>query len=142
MTLTLARLVPAESTAGAVPVSVPGRGDTLPASIVPSSVVDAHEQARNIVAAAYPSSRVRWRGIFGAYAAGASRHPEPATANGNAKVDLWKTYTSVLKRARYVDLTHTITPNMPVWKGFGPATLLPRKTAAKCPPGVQPPPTV
>ncbi len=27
-------------------------------------------------------------------------------------------------------------------KGFGPATLLPRKTAAKCPPGVQPPPTV
>jgi len=25
---------------------------------------------RNIVAAAYPASRVRWRGIFGAYAAG------------------------------------------------------------------------
>jgi kynurenine formamidase len=61
----------------------------------------------------------------GAYAAGASRHPEPATAKVNAKVDLWKTYTSVLKRARYVDLTHTITPNMPVWKGFGPATFAP-----------------
>src|SRR3954467_13209914 len=61
----------------------------------------------------------------GAYAAGASRQPERATAKGNAKVDLWKTYTSVLKRARYVDLTHTITPNMPVWKGFGPATFGP-----------------
>jgi kynurenine formamidase len=61
----------------------------------------------------------------GGYAAGASRQPERATAKGNAKVDLWKTYTSVLKRARYVDLTHTITPNMPVWKGFGPATFGP-----------------
>src|SRR3954451_2605979 len=61
----------------------------------------------------------------GAYAAGASRQPERATAKPNAKVDLWKTYTSVLKRARYVDLTHTITPNMPVWKGFGPATFGP-----------------
>src|SRR5438094_2975172 len=61
----------------------------------------------------------------GGYAAGASRQPEPATAKGKAKVDLWKTYTSVFKRARYVDLTHTITPNMPVWKGFGPATFGP-----------------
>src|SRR3954453_11946136 len=61
----------------------------------------------------------------GGDAAGASRQPERATAKGNAKVDLWKTYTSVLKRARYVDLTHTITPNMPVWKGFGPATFGP-----------------
>src|SRR5258708_40371113 len=61
----------------------------------------------------------------GAYFAGASRPAAPATAKANAKVDLWKTYTSVFKRARYVDLTHTITPNMPVWKGFGPATFGP-----------------
>src|SRR3954447_11707278 len=61
----------------------------------------------------------------GAYFAGASRQAAPATAKANAKVDLWKTYASVFKRARYIDLTHTITPNMPVWKGFGPATFGP-----------------
>ena len=61
----------------------------------------------------------------GAYTAGASRHPDAATAKPNGKVDLWKTYTTVFKRARYIDLTHTITPNMPVWKGFGPAKFEP-----------------
>jgi kynurenine formamidase len=32
---------------------------------------------------------------------------------------LWQVYDDVLKRAKYVDLTHTITPSIPVWKGFG-----------------------
>jgi kynurenine formamidase len=56
----------------------------------------------------------------GAYAVGVSQNAAPATAQ--APPDLWETYTQVLKRARYIDLTHTITPNQPVWKGFGPAT--------------------
>ena len=43
----------------------------------------------------------------------------PATAG--AQSDLWQVYNQTLSRARYIDLTHTITPNMPVWKGFGPA---------------------
>jgi kynurenine formamidase len=38
---------------------------------------------------------------------------------------LWKVYDETLSKARYVDLTHSITPNMPVWKGFGPATFKP-----------------
>jgi kynurenine formamidase len=38
---------------------------------------------------------------------------------------LWKVYNRSLSHARYVDLTHEITPNMPVWKGFGPATFAP-----------------
>lgn len=38
-----------------------------------------------------------------------------------ARVDLWETYNDVLARAKYVDLTHTIAPNIPVWKGFGPS---------------------
>jgi kynurenine formamidase len=42
-----------------------------------------------------------------------------------ASPGLWKVYDNALKRARYVDLTHEITPNMPVWKGFGPATFAP-----------------
>ncbi|HET6548021.1 MAG TPA: cyclase family protein [Solirubrobacter sp.] len=41
------------------------------------------------------------------------------------KTDLWKVYDKVLSKSRYIDLTHTITPNMPVWKGFGPATFKP-----------------
>ena len=34
-------------------------------------------------------------------------------------------YDQTLSKARYIDLTHDITPNMPVWKGFGPATFKP-----------------
>jgi kynurenine formamidase len=47
----------------------------------------------------------------------------PATAS--AQSDLWKLYDQTLRQARYIDLTHSITPNMPVWKGFGPATFRP-----------------
>ena len=32
---------------------------------------------------------------------------------------LWKVYDNALSRARYIDLTHRITPDIPVWKGFG-----------------------
>src|SRR5579862_990749 len=38
---------------------------------------------------------------------------------------LWRLYERVLKRARYVDLTHTITPSIPVWPGFGRSTFGP-----------------
>jgi kynurenine formamidase len=34
---------------------------------------------------------------------------------------LWQVYDQALSKARYIDLTHEITPGMPVWKGFGPA---------------------
>jgi kynurenine formamidase len=40
-------------------------------------------------------------------------------------VDLWQVYDQALSRARYIDLTHHITPQMPVWKGFGPASFGP-----------------
>jgi kynurenine formamidase len=61
----------------------------------------------------------------GAYGVGVSQNAAPATAQSGTQVNLWKTYTDVLAKARYIDLTHTITPNMPVWKGFGPATFKP-----------------
>jgi kynurenine formamidase len=38
---------------------------------------------------------------------------------------LWKAYNQTLSKARYIDLTHTITPDQPVWKGFGPAKFQP-----------------
>ena len=42
-----------------------------------------------------------------------------------ASTDLWALYDSTLKQARYVDLTHTITPAIPVWSGFGPSAFAP-----------------
>lgn len=38
---------------------------------------------------------------------------------------LWRLYSQSLKNAKYVDLTHTITPRVPVWAGFGPSTFGP-----------------
>jgi len=35
--------------------------------------------------------------------------------------DLWVVYDQSLKAAKYIDLTHTIAPTVPVWKGFGPS---------------------
>ncbi len=38
---------------------------------------------------------------------------------------LWPIYEQKLKTAKYVDLTHTLTPSIPVWKGFGRSTFGP-----------------
>jgi kynurenine formamidase len=48
----------------------------------------------------------------------------PATASA-AKPPLWRVYDESLKGAKYVDMTHTLTPKIPVWAGFGPATFSP-----------------
>ena len=48
---------------------------------------------------------------------------EASAKNGGA--GLWQVYDQTLSHARYIDLTHSITPGMPVWKGFGPATFSP-----------------
>ena len=38
---------------------------------------------------------------------------------------LWQVYDVSLRKAKYVDLTHTITPATPVWHGFGPSRFSP-----------------
>ena len=48
-----------------------------------------------------------------------------APSAASAKSDLWKAYDQTLSKARYIDLTHTLTPDQPVWSGFGPATFRP-----------------
>jgi kynurenine formamidase len=48
--------------------------------------------------------------------------PAPASAT---EPSLWQLYDQSLKGARYVDLTHTITPSIPVWAGFGPSQFAP-----------------
>jgi kynurenine formamidase len=42
----------------------------------------------------------------------------PASAGDNG---LWTAYNAVLRHAKYIDLTHTIAPDSPVWHGFRPS---------------------
>ena len=44
-----------------------------------------------------------------------------APAAAPSATSLWQVYEQSLKGAKYIDLTHTLTPSIPVWKGFGPA---------------------
>lgn len=39
-------------------------------------------------------------------------------AQANPQPSLWQVYQQSFKSAKYVDLTHLITPSMPVWAGF------------------------
>lgn len=61
----------------------------------------------------------------------ATNHPAAAAApkapseSPPAAVGLWSVYDRSLKNAKYIDLTHTLTPSIPVWKGFGPSTFGP-----------------
>src|SRR3954463_14472561 len=48
----------------------------------------------------------------------------PASAQDSS---LWKVYDSALKGAKYVDLTHTITPKIPVWAGFAGSSFAPAR---------------
>ncbi|HEV8195761.1 MAG TPA: cyclase family protein [Gemmatimonadales bacterium] len=65
-----------------------------------------------------------WNVLLGALALAACDRSatlgSPAAAPG-----LWSLYQQSLKSAKYIDLTHTITPAIPVWHGFGPATFGP-----------------
>ncbi|HVS23613.1 MAG TPA: cyclase family protein, partial [Gammaproteobacteria bacterium] len=48
-----------------------------------------------------------------------------ACARRAAPPGLWGLYDDGLADAKYVDLTHTLTPTIPVWHGFGPAAFGP-----------------
>ena len=50
--------------------------------------------------------------------------PAAASAKRNGP-DLWQVYNRAFTEARYIDLTHEITPDIPVWKGFGGAAFSP-----------------
>jgi kynurenine formamidase len=52
------------------------------------------------------------------------------SSSGFAADGLWAVYDAALKGAKYVDLTHTITPNIPVWAGFASSTFSPAKAGA------------
>src|SRR6185503_1169962 len=44
---------------------------------------------------------------------------------GEGRYPLWGEWEESFRGARYVDLTHEITPQTPVWAGFGPPTFGP-----------------
>jgi kynurenine formamidase len=49
-----------------------------------------------------------------------------AVASSNTSTaGLWQIYEQTLKHAKYIDLTHTVTPSIPVWKGFAPSKFTP-----------------
>jgi kynurenine formamidase len=60
-----------------------------------------------------------------AYAVGSTQGNRPAHAAAQEEVDLWQLYQDVFTKARYIDLTHTVAPSSPVWKGFGPSDFNP-----------------
>lgn len=54
----------------------------------------------------------------------------PVSVRAAEEPGLWSVYDSALKRAKYVDLTHTITPTIPVWAGFAGSTFSPAKAGS------------
>jgi len=44
-----------------------------------------------------------------------------------SKMSLWDVYENFFVNAKYVDLSHTITPYMPIWEGFGQPEFYPTK---------------
>ncbi|HVH86536.1 MAG TPA: cyclase family protein [Terriglobales bacterium] len=49
----------------------------------------------------------------------------PGKSNQTSEPPLWRVYEHYLRKAKYVDLTHTITPSIPVWPGFGTSKFMP-----------------
>jgi kynurenine formamidase len=76
-----------------------------------------------------PSAPVRSLTVTGLVmllaAAGTSRSMSSASSRSASIAaeapGLWRVYDQSLKGAKYIDLTHTLTPSIPVWKGFGPS---------------------
>jgi hypothetical protein len=54
----------------------------------------------------------------------------PLSVDAAEGKSLWPVYEQALKGAKYVDLTHTITPNIPVWAGFADSTFAPARAGS------------
>ena len=67
------------------------------------------------------TSLIAWLGVLVAVC----MFMAPFTSDAAESKSLWPIYEQALKGARYVDLTHTITPTIPVWSGFAESTLAP-----------------
>jgi len=70
-------------------------------------------------------SAFRCIAIMGVAALGCACEPGDSLRDAPARPGLWNVYFENLDGAKYIDLTHTLAPDSPVWKGFGPATFGP-----------------
>lgn len=48
-----------------------------------------------------------------------------AAARAEHMAGLWQVYDQAFRHAKYIDLTHTVAPGIPVWHGFGPSHFAP-----------------
>ena len=62
-------------------------------------------------------------------AAGAIALPAACSRPTAAAPGLWSTWDAALARARYISLSHVLTPDSPLWKGFPAGTTFARGTA-------------
>jgi kynurenine formamidase len=67
-----------------------------------------------------------WLAVFASVCVAAT----PFHAGAAEGKSLWPVYESALKGAKYVDLTHTIKPNIPVWAGFAESTFAPARAGS------------
>lgn len=67
-------------------------------------------------------------GFIGAFILGLTAcapAPAPPAKASTGAPGLWQVYDQALREAKYIDLTHTITPSIPVWRGFAPSKFAP-----------------
>jgi len=62
---------------------------------------------------------------FGLWLVACAPPAEPPAVSTSDAPGLWRTYDEALRSARYIDLTHTLTPSIPVWSGFRGSTFAP-----------------
>jgi kynurenine formamidase len=107
----------------APPLAPAAQATAAPTAAMSEAAATAVPTAVPPAATASAATHAYWTQFQAANAAAAK--PTAAPAAPGAAPGLWQVYESALKDARYVDLTHTVNPSIPVWAGFGPAKFLP-----------------
>ena len=121
--LLLAGLGYQTATSAAPPPALLAQATAAATETAPAAAATAVPTAAPPAATASAATHAYWSQILAENAAAAQ--PTAAPAAPGAAAGLWQVYDSALKGAKYVDLTHTINPSIPVWAGFGPAKFMP-----------------
>ncbi len=118
--------IAAQATPVVVPTTTPAGAATQPAST--ASPAQAGATAAAPAAAptqAVPPPAATASAATNAYWASVAPAPTAVPTGTVGLTNLWQIYDQALKGAKYIDLTHTLSPSIPVWKGFGPSHFFP-----------------
>jgi kynurenine formamidase len=63
--------------------------------------------------------------LAGGCQAGSDSASGDTASTASSSPGLWAVWEQTLSHARFIDLTHVLTPNIPVWHGFAPSTFGP-----------------